>query len=434
MSLMTLAKLRSSALAMGFLLAFTQGAQALESDEIDISKVQPQISHRSKSRQRDESGRTKIAKHAPKGMLGIDTIPFWTVVTPNWDGVYYPGDPLFWTTTLVGKSPFKANSRGDSENNDQKTAVINAPIIPINVELLDYDGSVRIYNGQRLVMNGEKHVPDAVKSPIFSPATFDASEPPTQYADAILRANYAGSAGEEWHTLLKADPKPAMTLKLPRGTYRFAVYSDGTLARVYVDSMVLNSLIYPMGDVLGDTSNIVGAAETYGYMEPSEITTFLMPGVISCTNLVPISDCASGWHLADTERGDLHNGFKTRIYVLNFSNWFEAGGQANSYILSHEIAEIFNDPFITSVVPWWQSPDGQVCENWVEVGDVIEMTDPGFQAHTNSGKVYNVANVALLPWFLRGDGDFIGPSPSYSFPDRSLLTAPSALTKQYCAP
>ena len=45
-----------SAFAMGLLLTSTQGAQALESDEID-AKERPKIEHRSHSRQRDHSHR-----------------------------------------------------------------------------------------------------------------------------------------------------------------------------------------------------------------------------------------------------------------------------------------------------------------------------------------------------------------------------------------
>ncbi len=422
-----------SAFAMGLLLTSTQGAQALESDEID-AKERPKIEHRSHSRQRDHSHRS--VKRQPSGMLGTDTIPFWTAITPNADSVYYFGDPASWTTTLVGSSPFTANSREDEHSSEKRTTVINAPIIPITVELLDYDGTVRIYKGKRMIMSADKSVQDAVNSPIFSPATFDPSEPPTQYGDAIMRANFSGAARGGWHTLLKADPKPGITLRLPRGSYRFSVYPDGNLAGAYVTFGVLNPMLFPAGDVLGDLTTVIGTAEALGYMKPSDITTFLLPNLTPCSELVTFSDCWAGFHSVDFETGDKTNGWKNRQYVYNFSNWFgeDSGTWANSYVLSHEIAEIFNDPFLTSVVPWWQSPDGYICANWVEVGDVIEVTDPGFQAQAEGGKTYSVANVALLPWFMRGDADFIGPSPSYSFPDRSLLTSPSAVTKRYCNP
>ena len=44
--------------------------------------------------------------------------------------------------------------------------------------------------------------------------------------------------------------------------------------------------------------------------------------------------------------------------------------------MSHEIAEIINDPFVGAdgvhgITPWWMSPNGN-CQDLMETGDVVE--------------------------------------------------------------
>ena len=71
--------------------------------------------------------------------------------------------------------------------------------------------------------------------------------------------------------------------------------------------------------------------------------------------------------------------------------------------LSHEIAETFNDPFVTSdgihnVMPWWLAPNG-LCENNLETGDVIEGLANAMFPITMNGLTYHPQNEALRPWF-----------------------------------
>jgi hypothetical protein len=59
-------------------------------------------------------------------------------------------------------------------------------------------------------------------------------------------------------------------------------------------------------------------------------------------------------------------------WALLFSFGFE-----DLLALSHEMAETFNDPFISNATPWWESVDGftgnGICGNILETGDVVEV-------------------------------------------------------------
>lgn len=81
---------------------------------------------------------------------------------------------------------------------------------------------------------------------------------------------------------------------------------------------------------------------------------------------------------------------------------------------------------------WWQTSFG-LCQDNLEVGDVIEGLDHASYPVTIDGVTYHPQNEALLQWFA-------GESPSsawhgvYSFPDTTLLTAPAPSLGVNCAP
>jgi hypothetical protein len=81
-----------------------------------------------------------------------------------------------------------------------------------------------------------------------------------------------------------------------------------------------------------------------------------------------------GFHTYLFEEGD-----PERRWVLNFSSWISpgifGGGLQDVTVLSHEIAETYNDPFVVAdnvhnLTPWWLAPNGN-CQNNLETGDVI---------------------------------------------------------------
>ena len=115
---------------------------------------------------------------------------------------------------------------------------------------------------------------------------------------------------------------------------------------------------------------------------------------------------------------------------MNYASWIDNGlfafGFEDITTLSHEMAELFADPFADNATPWWLSVDpvtgSALCQNNLETGDVIEvLTGNPVYAVAMNGRTYHPQNEALFPWFA-----FQSPSTAhlgaYSFPDETTLT------------
>jgi hypothetical protein len=105
-------------------------------------------------------------------------------------------------------------------------------------------------------------------------------------------------------------------------------------------------------------------------------------------------------------------------------------------VVSHELSEIFADPFVTSdgvtgVTPWWRAPDG-LCWNRMEVADVLEDLPGTELPMTMNGFTYHPVNVALLQWFEgRSPSDALGHA--FSYPDTTLLTKAARVQRPGCS-
>jgi hypothetical protein len=252
---------------------------------------------------------------------------------------------------------------------------------------------------------------------------YSSSAIPTQFNDAIQRAQFHNVAGRQWHTILDPVVKPERTMSLIRGTYRFALNPDGTLAWVLVNSSVFGQKFFPPGP--GDTTTVIGQAETAGDITTKDISTFLFANTF-LGDLNGGDCCILGYHTYDIEPGDQSNGFRERRYVLNFSSWFTPGvsspGVEDVFALSHEMAETFNDPFLGNVTPVWTGPNG-LCANVLETGDVIEGLPEAIKTIPLNGFNFHVQTEALLQWFA-GEAPSSAIGGAYSYPD-PVLTTPS---------
>jgi hypothetical protein len=323
-----------------------------------------------------------------------------------------------WFYTMAGNRP----ERG-------RTTSFNAPIIPVSLDLLDRDGSVRVINGQRLHYSVEPFINPVLNSPVFQNAEYSSSDVPTQFVDSVQRASFYSVMRPDWHTLLRPSVKAERTLSVPRGHYFFALNPDGTCcAFVLVDISVFSDRLFPSSPT--DSSSPVGAAEHSGDITTKDISTFLFPNTFLYFNGNPNQCCVLGFHTYDFEPGDASNGFREKRYVLNYSSWIGPGlfvpGFEDVTALSHEITESVNDPFVGSdgvhgITPWWQSPNGN-CQDDLEVGDVIEGLPDATAAIKINGKTYHPQNQALLPWL-----EFQSPSTAiagaYSYPNMNVLTS-----------
>ena len=323
-----------------------------------------------------------------------------------------------WFYTMAGSRPEQGG-----------TTTFNAPIVPVSLDLLDRDGSVRVVNGQKLHYSVQPFIAPVLDSPIFHKNDYSSSDVSTQFVDAVQRASFYNSMQADWHTLLKPEVKTERTMSITRGHYFFALNGDGTCcAFVLVDINVFSNLLFPASS--NDIKSPVGAAEHSGDITTKDISTFLFPNTYLYFNGNPNQCCVLGFHTYDFEPGDASNGFREKRYVLNYSSWISPGlfvpGFEDVTALSHEITESINDPFVGSdgvhgIVPWWLSPNGN-CQDDLEVGDVIEGLPDATVAIKTNGRTYHPQNEALLPW-LRFESPSTAMGGAYSYPNMSVLTA-----------
>jgi hypothetical protein len=224
------------------------------------------------------------------------------------------------------------------------------------------------------------------------------------------------------------------TMVLIKGTYMFAVDTNGNLAYVLVDAGVFGSELFP--PTADDTTTVIGAAEHAGDLRTPDIGTFYFNNTyLYNTTPTGIDCCILGYHSYDLEPGDAGNGWRERRYVMNYSSWISPGLFGAPFqdvtAVSHEMAETFNDPFGNNATPIWLAPNGN-CQNTLETGDVIEGLPNATYPVSLNGYVYHPQNEALLQWFA-------AQSPSsaidhaYSYPDTTVLPSPSVSLFSDCA-
>jgi hypothetical protein len=385
-------------------------------------------------------------RHSLKSMRGghkrgnsgpIDTLATWSS-SFSATGVDATGAPKsIWPFTMVGQSPIRQRDdrHGDGDDRGGRTTWIPAPIVPINLELHEPDGSV-------LLVDANPVVGDVLKSPVFSPTQFSSSRRPTQYADAIQRAQFFSVADDDWHTMLLPRVMRARTIVLTQSadpsapTYIAQPNDDGSCClAVQVDKDAFLNALVPQTPT--DTSTVMGALENAGRITTRDLSIFVLNNVFFISNSDP-SFFGTGFHNYDSEPGSAANGWRERRYVMAVSSWITGGVLgteefADISALSHEIVEAIGDPFVTNETPWWLSPANFACGNLLEGADVIETAAVGetFPMPMPNGRTYHPVNVALLPWFAG-----MSPSPAidnaYSYPNIGVLTSPNISQTPQC--
>jgi hypothetical protein len=416
-------KIRSVLLAIFVLASYGFSQQILESDQLSPTAL---LGSTGKDSHVSPHAHQNGMAHARQGTPNtIDSILTWNGQYFT-DGVDQNNNPVNrWFTSMVGNPP-----------NNHGTTTYNAPIVPIIMDLRNADGSPRFVGGHPLISSAVPFVQKVLDSPVFSNTTFTSSSTPTQYTDAVQRAEYFSKAKSDWHTMLAPSVKTPRTMVLRRGTYQFALNGDGTCCFfILVDFNTFVNALFPA--VASDTTTPIGAAENAGEVTTKDISTFLFPNVFLFDSS---GCCVLGFHSYDFEPATDKNKFVEQRYVMNYSSWISPGifgaGFTDVTATSHELSETFNDPFVASdgihnVTPWWLSPNGN-CQNNLEDGDVVEgLPNATFPITMPNGFTYHPQNEALLPFFTRQvpssaiDGAF-------SYPNESVLTGPSAPQRAFC--
>jgi hypothetical protein len=90
------------------------------------------------------------------------------------------------------------------------------------------------------------------------------------------------------------------------------------------------------------------------------------------------------------------------------------------------MAETFNHPLVAvvnnlDVTPWWLSGGaGGLCQNNLEVGDVVEVLANPTVPITMNGMTYHPQTEALLQWF-ESNGTSNAIDGAFSYPDETVL-------------
>lgn len=406
--------------------AASKAGTSQQAVSIDDAEVPASFLHGARSlRPRHALHATALAGAARQAPSEIDSVLHFSgqFTAPGFDR---DGNPQsVWPYTMVGRDPAQ-----------HRTTRIDAPIIPVTVELLDASGHVRTTrSGAPLVMvTGSDTVALTLNSPVFQ--SFPYTSGKTQITDGMMRAQFFHPIGdrdvdrddEGYHTILDPSVKPTRTIQLPFGSYRFMPNPDGTCCQfVLAEIDEFSRHLFPA--TADDTTAVMGAAEHAGDIRPRDLTTLLFRDVYLYEG-DPSNCCILGFHSMDVEPGDDSNGHRERDYVMNYSSYISDGvfsGFMDVTAFSHEMAESFANPFDINATPWWLSIDPftgiSLCQNNLETGDVIEiLSSNSTHAVPLHGRTYHPSNEALLSWFA-----FESPSSArlgaYSFPDETTLAS-----------
>src|SRR5438046_1921008 len=113
-----------------------------------------------------------------------------------------------------------------------------------------------------------------------------------------------------------------------------------------------------------------------------------------------------------------------RIWTWAWASWHTAdtapGGSADIAALSHEIAEWFNDPFSSNMVPPWEAPPDYPCTNLICVPyQKATFVTPAFPGYTSGHSTFSRAGAEVLAaftgsaFFPGGLGEFVAPQNAF---------------------
>jgi hypothetical protein len=268
-----------------------------------------------------------------------NTIPYWS------DSFSYQG--LEFNYQMVGTDPKKGS----------KTTVIPTVIIPLRFVFPDG----QVFDASTDLVDGQTPVQGIVNSPIFQNYDFVSGGTHvgnTQYGDAFQRANFWDSVSTRspnYHVLLgQPTVLPTQTINVPAGlgSYFTDPVSGQTVPLVDVDFLSSQDV------------SILTAAN----VSPASLPIIVWGSVLT--------DAAGGYHFRVTIKDHL----QTYIGTTYLPQYFYGGaGAGDVWVLSHEVAEWMDDPFVINFTPGWDFPfldPVQRCDSLFLAGDLLEVADP----------------------------------------------------------
>jgi len=304
------------------------------------------------------------------------------------------------------------------------TTTIPTKITTVSLQLLNADGTLNT------------NLPYApfedltLDSPNFEEANYTSGRQ-IQFSDAIQRAEFFNTMGDDWHTVLRPRVVDRVTNQIPR--FVNVQFQDGSVSPVrtyFVGTAPNGDKFVFLLDLFFDfinTNTVINEINANNYT-----TNALNLAVYPNTFLFSIDDtgqfsscCTLGFHtfFADPTVTPAPR------WVFGFASWVSpgifGGGTADVTPLSHEITEAFNDPFVDNLVPVWQFPGiPGACQNNLETGDPVEVLPNSVVNVTIRERhevfTYHPQTEALLQWFEQlPTSDALGGA--FSYPDTTAL-------------
>lgn len=260
------------------------------------------------------------------------------------------------------------------------TTQINVILVPLRVTFTD--GTV-LDATQNVCGGSQSALALSEQSPLFQNLTWTpggTNVGTTQYVDAFQRANFWNKIKlarfAQYHTVVSiAQIMPVQTISVPAAS---GTTTSGPCARVgqvdytYFDVQI-NSLIVSLG------------------IQPNTLPIFLDYNVFETSN----GCCILGYH-----------GVRGATQVYGAAAYSDPGvfpstpGIQDIHALSHEIAEIYDNPYAGNNTPRWQSQYAPQygCNYYLEVGDpLVGSAIPV----TVGGVTYHPQELAFKAWFAK---------------------------------
>jgi hypothetical protein len=342
------------------------------------------------------------------GTFGLPFSRANVISVPNFE-VSFISRGKTWHLTMMGTAP-----------TDGASTTLPAKIVAV---------SLRLQNANLVTFTDVPVAPfltPALKSPNFQLANYS-SGAGIQFADAVQRAEFFHKMKASWHTNLHpAAVVHSVTITVPRftavtvngfstqvQTYFTQKTSDGRTA-VFILDQFLNQQIF----------NVVANEINAGRFSTSALNIALFPNtfVFSLNAEGGVGNCCVlGFHTFFTDSGVP----KESRWIFAFASWISPGvfsGFQDVTVLSHEISESLNDPFVDNLVPAWQFPtELGTCQDNLETGDPVEvLSNPSYPVHV-SGMTYHPQTEAVLQWFEQKSTS-TAINNAFSYPNTKTLT------------
>jgi chitinase len=297
------------------------------------------------------------------------------------------------------------------------TTVIPTVLVPVQLQFETARNA-----GKAPMLNAMDMVPQVLRSPVFSNATFGAET--SQYMDAMLRATAAMRATAGWHTILGIPEVKPVTVKIPAGYgYLLSSKRTGTMLGIadaeYVQRAIFLQIPHEDGKlvmvvtrntgyyVYGDATvccswgtHGVDSASGNSFVLASLLTS--APPLVKDRDVQPLTE-----QLAEWVKNPLHD----PLFHIAFGRPMPAG---------------------ENIVPRWEFPQMVIpkrhrcggdspatrytLEDPVDTNERSDLPVGPAQTVSVHGATWHVADVALMSWYTGGPGP-------YSFPDADKLQA-----------